>query len=188
MQIRLARTDDVAALNALIARSARALSRDHYTDAQIEAALLSAYGVDTQLILDGTYYIAEYAGVMAGCGGWSRRAKIFGSDARQERQDEGVAQDASRTTLDPAVDAARIRAFFIEPKFARQGLARALLAQCERAAQDAGFTTFALMATLPGVAFYEAAGYSAAAPEQHTLSNDVVITFVPMRKSLKREA
>lgn len=177
MQIRLARIDDVPALNALIARSARALSREHYTEAQIEAALLSAYGVDTQLIRDGTYYIAEFAGVLAGCGGWSRRAKLFGSDARNA--------DLVPAPLDPVSDAARIRAFFVEPNFARKGVARALLAQCERAAHEAGFTQLTLLATLPGVDFYRSAGYAAANAEQHTLANDVVITFVPMHKSLE---
>jgi GNAT superfamily N-acetyltransferase len=120
--IRRAGFADVPALQSLIATSARALSRDDYTPAQIEGALRGAFGVDTQLIRDGSYFVIESGDRLAGCGGWSRRRTLFGSDARADR-------DA--TELDPAKDAAKIRAFFIHPDFARRGLGTRLLERCE---------------------------------------------------------
>src|SRR5215470_12447229 len=111
--IRCATLEDVSSLRALIAESARALSGDDYTPQQVEGALRGAFGVDTQLIRDGSYFVIEADGRFAGCGGWSRRRTLFGSDARADR-------DA--TELDPATDAAKIRAFFIHPDFARRGL------------------------------------------------------------------
>jgi GNAT superfamily N-acetyltransferase len=171
--LRRATRDDLPALGALIAESARALSRDDYSDAQVEAALSGAFGVDTQLIRDGTYFVIETDGRIAGCGGWSRRRTLFGSDQRADR-------DA--TELDPAVDAAKIRAFFIHPAFARRGLGTALLARCEREAVAHGFRRFELMATLPGVRLYEARGYVAGARIRWPMGGGLDIEFVPMSK------
>jgi GNAT superfamily N-acetyltransferase len=173
MSLRPARPADVPALRALIARSIRSLGAGDYTSEQIERALRGAFGVDTKLIDDGTYYAIDIGGELAACGGWSQRRTLFGSDARAERDD---------SRLDPAVDAAKIRAFFVDPAHARRGLGRQLLDACERAARAAGFTRFELMATLPGARLYREFGYSAEPSIQHPLGDGITIEFVPMRK------
>lgn len=172
--LRLATPDDAPALRELIAASARELQSGDYTQAQIEAALRSAYGVDSQLIADRTYFVAEAAGAPVACGGWSFRRTLFGGDAQPGRQ-------ADR--LDPNHEAARIRAFFVAPGWARRGLGRALLARCEAEAQAAGFVAAELMATLAGVRLYAALGYAAAPPLEVPLADGLAITFVPMRKA-----
>jgi ribosomal protein S18 acetylase RimI-like enzyme len=172
-QLRRATLADLPALAPLIASSARELSRGDYAPATVEGALRGAFGVDTQLIRDGSYFVFESGGRLAGCGGWSRRRTLFGSDARTDR-------DA--TELDPATDAAKIRAFFIHPDFARQGLGSRLLERCERDAAAHGFTRFELMGTLPGVRLYAARGYTAAAPIEWPLGAGLTIKFVPMSK------
>ena len=121
--LRLATLDDVPAIRELIARSIHGLGAADYTRAQIEAALQGAFGVDTALIRDGTFFVAEtHARELIACGGWGRRRTLFGGDARAER-DESL--------LDPKSDPAKIRAFFVDPAHARQGIGRALLARCE---------------------------------------------------------
>ncbi|MBY0513712.1 MAG: GNAT family N-acetyltransferase, partial [Gemmataceae bacterium] len=132
---RLATPDDVAAIERLIAASARGLCGADYTPAQVEAALGTAWGCDTELVRDGTYYVAEDGGALVACGGWGKRRTLFGSDRRPDRQSD---------LLDPARDAARIRAFFVHPDWARRGLGRELLARCEDAAKAAGFRAAAL--------------------------------------------
>lgn len=171
--LRRATPADLPELGALIARSARELSRGDYTDAQVEGALAAAFGVDSQLIADGTYFVIEVDGRITGCGGWSRRRTLFGGDRRAGRDG---------TELDPAVDAARIRAFFIDPDFARRGFGTALLARCEREAVAHGFRRFELMATLPGVRLYQARGYVPQPPIRWPLADGVAIDFVPMSK------
>ncbi|MCC2655058.1 MAG: family N-acetyltransferase [Panacagrimonas sp.] len=172
--IREATLDDRPALEALIARSIRTLGAGDYTGPQIEAALRGAFGVDTQLIRDRSYFVAHDArGRMVGCGGWSRRRTLFGSDAREGR-------DAAE--LDPAVDAAKIRAFFVDPDAARQGVGTLLLEHCEARARAHGFRRFELMGTLPGVRLYAARGYRPGVPIQHRLTPDLTIEFVPMEK------
>jgi GNAT superfamily N-acetyltransferase len=173
--LRLARLVDAPVLKALIAASVRGLSRDDYTDAQIEAALGSAFGVDTELIRDGTYFVAESAGEIVGCGGWSKRRTLFGGDQQVGRQSE---------LLDPLCDAARIRAFFVRPDRAREGIGRALLADCEDAALAHAFVATELMATLPGYRLYRALGYVGDERIQHSLPGGAVIEFIPMRKNL----
>ena len=148
--LRKATLADVPALNALIARSARGLSAADYRTAQIEGALRGAFGVDTQLLADGTYFVVEDAGQLVGCGGWSFRATLFGGDGRAGR-------DAS--TLDPKTQAAKIRAFFVDPGSARRGIGSLLLDRCEREARAHGYARVELMATLPGVKLYAARGY-----------------------------
>jgi GNAT superfamily N-acetyltransferase len=172
MQLRCATTHDIPQLHALIARSIARLGAHDYTPLQIERALQSAFGVDTQLIADGSYFVVEQGAELVGCGGWSKRRTLFGSDARTDR-------DA--VELDPQRDAAKIRAFFVDPDHARRGIGRLLLEHCERAARACGFTRFELMATLPGVRLYAAHGYNADAPIEHALGGGVTITFVPMR-------
>lgn len=176
-RLRKAVLADRADLEALIARSARELGAEHYTAEQIEieGALRGAFGVDTQLIGDGMYFVAEAGGTIVGCGGWSRRRTLFGGDA-------GSGRDT--TELDPRSEPARIRAFFVEPAFARQGIGRALLERCEAEARAHGFSRFELMATLPGVPFYGSLGYVARSPIQHELAPGLTIEFVPMIKSV----
>jgi GNAT superfamily N-acetyltransferase len=174
MILRSATLGDLGALKALIALSARALGAQDYTPAQTEAALRGAFGVDTQLIRDGTYFVVEHEGKLVGCGGWGRRRTLFGGDARPDR-------DAAE--LDPRVDAAKIRAFFVHPDFARRGIGAAILERCERDATAQGFERFELMATLPGVRLYAARGYIAGEPIQWPLGDGLAIAFVPMSKS-----
>ncbi len=124
--IRKATIDDRGELESLIARSARALTLGAYTPRQVETALRGAFGVDSQLISDGTYLVAEAEGSIVGCGGWSRRHTLFGGDARAHRDS---------AELNPARDAAKIRAFFIDPAHVREGIGTALLERCEAEAR-----------------------------------------------------
>jgi acyl-CoA thioesterase FadM/GNAT superfamily N-acetyltransferase len=172
--IRKATLDDRGALESLIARSARALTLGTYTPRQVETALRSAFGVDSQLISDGTYLVAEANGSIVGCGGWSRRRTLFGGDARAHR-------DSSE--LDPGRDAAKIRAFFIDPAYVRQGIGRALLERCEAEARSHGFTRLELMAMLSGVDFYRAHGYVPGPLVQYELEPGLTIEFQPMSKA-----
>ncbi|HMI37221.1 MAG TPA: GNAT family N-acetyltransferase [Steroidobacteraceae bacterium] len=171
--LRPATLSDLGALETLIALSARTLGAREYSPAQIEGALRGAFGVDTQLIRDGTYFVVEHAGQLVGCGGWSRRRTLFGGDARPDR-------DASE--LDPAQDAAKIRAFFVHPDFARRGIGESILERCEQEAMVTGFTRFELMSTLPGIRFYAAHGYLAGEPIKWPLGDGLTIDFLPMSK------
>ena len=163
------------AIRELIAASARLLSREHYSEAQIEAAIAGVFGVDTDLIEDGTYLVAEIDGQLAGCGGWSRRKTLFGGD-----------QYASRDTgyLDPQSEAAKIRAFFIHPDHARKGIARAILSRCEDEARAQGFRALELMATLPGIEFYKSCGFVETGNFDLDLTDTVKLELVPMRKEI----
>ena len=176
-ELRPAALADKPELERLIARSARELSAGDYRPEQVDAALRGAFGVDTQLIKDGTYYVAQGEGTIVGCGGWSRRRTLFGGDARAER-------DA--TPLDPAKDAAKIRAFFVDPGWARRGIGAAILARCEQDAAREGFRRLELMATLPGVRLYAARGFVAGGMIRHELQPGVAIEFVPMSKTIEK--
>lgn len=171
--MRTASLDDVPALEPLIAESARGLGRQDYTEAQIEAALDSAFGVDTELIRDGTYFVVETAGEIVACGGWSRRKTLFGGDRQAGRRPD---------FLDPDREPARIRAFFVRPDWARRGIGRALIERCEAEAQEYGFASMELMATLPGQRLYGALGYVDAEPVEWPLRDGITIRFVRMRK------
>lgn len=178
--LRAARLDDQEALERLITRSAREIGVTHYTAQQIEGALRGAFGVDTQLINDGTYFVAEDSnGAVIGCGGWSKRRTLFGGDQRAGRDS---------AYLDPAVDAAKIRAFFVDPDQARKGIASAILERCESEAADAGFVELELMGTLTGVPFYKSWGYQAVEPVEYEVEAGLRIQFVRMRKSLSRKS
>jgi N-acetylglutamate synthase-like GNAT family acetyltransferase len=167
--------EDVPQIEALIARSARGLSTADYRASQVEGALRGAFGVDTQLLADETYFVAEQDGRMVGCGGWSYRSTLFGGDARQGR-------DSS--TLDPLTQAAKIRAFFVDPGSARRGIGSQLLELCEREARTHGFSRVELMATLPGVKLYAARGYVGADIVRFDVGQGETIEFVPMQKAL----
>jgi GNAT superfamily N-acetyltransferase len=170
---RLATRQDIPQLNELIALSVRGLSAEHYTPNQIESAIKYIFGIDTQLIIDGTYYIAEKDGVLVGCGGWSKRNTLYGGDQHKDIEDP---------LLNPATDAARIRAFFVHPNYARQGIGRLIMNVCEGAAKNNGFTTFELGATLPGVPLYEVMGYRAIERIDAPLADGEVLGIVKMRK------
>lgn len=175
MIIRKATLGDREPMQQLIAASARLLSRQHYNDAQIEAAIATVFGVDTTLIEDGTYFVAESDGVFVGCGGWSRRKTLFGGDQYSSR-DVGY--------IDPQSEPAKIRAFFIHPDHARKGIARAILARCEEEARAYGFRELELAATLPGVEFYKSCGFSERGAFDLDLVEGVKLELVPMRKEL----
>ena len=147
---RLAVHDDSPRIRALIERSVRALSVGFYSEAEYEAALEHVFGVDTQLIADGTYYVIDAPDGLAAAGGWSKRRTLYGGDQMKDVVDP---------LLDPTVDAARIRAFFVDPTWARRGLATSLYRVCTDAARAAGFRTLELMATAPGEPLYERLGF-----------------------------
>jgi GNAT superfamily N-acetyltransferase len=175
VEIRKADLSDIAQIEVLIARSARGLSAQDYRPSQIEGALRGAFGVDTQLLADQTYFVVEEAGRLIGCGGWSFRATLFGGDARTGR-------DSSM--LDPRTQAAKIRAFFVDPLHARRGIATLLLERCEKEARDGGYYRVELMATLPGVKLYAARGFVGADVVHFDMGRGETIEFVPMRKVL----
>jgi 5,6-dimethylbenzimidazole synthase len=172
-EIKKASRDDIACLTTLIERSVRDLQRDDYTREQIDAALASVYGVDTTLVDDGTYFLGTCDGEIVACGGWSKRRTLYGGDVWSERDDD---------ELDPVVDAAKIRAFFVAPGSTRRGYATRLLAVCEAAARAAGFRRFELAATLTGVPLYERRGYVPVARDRVPLANDLTLPVVRMIK------
>ena len=175
-EVRKATIADRDAITQLIAESTRRLSRDHYSDAQIEAAIASVFGVDTALIEDGTYFVADQDGMLIGCGGWSKRRALYGGDQFTSREPGN---------LDPETEPARIRSFFVHPQHARKGVARTMLSICEREAQENGFHSLELMSTLPGIKLYEACGYTRQGFFDLELADGVKIDFVPMRKELR---
>lgn len=172
--VRLASAADLPALRELIPLSVRALSRSEYSEAQVESALRYVFGPDTQLIADGTYFVAQAGDALVGCGGWSRRSTLYGGDQMKGSEDP---------VLDPATEAARIRAFFVHPGWARRGVGSAILEACFSAAREAGFRRLELMATLPGVPLYRAFGFEEAEPVESILPDGVAVPFVRMVRS-----
>src|SRR5476651_250325 len=136
---RLATFEDISLLNELIVLSVRGLSVDYYTPNQIESAIKYVFGVDTQLVIDGTYYVAQIDDTIVGCGGWSKRNTLYGGDQHKGIEDP---------LLDPQKDAARIRAFFVHPAYARQGVGHSIIVACECAITEAGFDRIEIVATL----------------------------------------
>jgi len=178
LTIRPAVAGDVPALTTLIASSVRGLQAQDYTSSQLEGALASVYGVDTQLIEDGTYFVAEADGTMVACGGWSKRKTLFGADHCAGRED---------SLLDPARDAAKIRAFFVHPDWARRGIGTRVLEACESAALAEGFTRFEMGATLTGVALYRVRGYREVENIAVPLANGESLPIVRMEKCISDE-
>lgn len=172
--IRVATEDDLPALRIVMARAIAELQRDFLDPAQI-AASSRVMGLDTQLVADRTYLIAEIDGRIAGCGGWSARATLYGGD------DSVVPRDAK--TLTPGRDAARVRAMYTDPDFARCGVGRAVIAACEGAAAAAGFTATELMATLSGEPLYRATGYESVERKVDDVGG-VAVPLIRMRKQL----
>lgn len=172
--LRHATAADVSAIESLMARSVRGLQRGAYSDDQIETALGSVFAVDRQLISDGTYFVAEHQGGVIAAGGWSRRNSHYGGDAGR------VAEDA---LLDPRQDAARIRAFFVEPAWARRGIGRAILRRCEREIVEAGFGWILIVATLTGESLYASEGYAVTGRFEVPLRGGLALPVVRMEKS-----
>jgi GNAT superfamily N-acetyltransferase len=172
--IRLATFQDIPELQQLIALSVRGLSKAYYTPGQIESAIRYVFGIDTQLIVDGTYYVVEKQHALVGCGGWSKRNTLYGGDQHKDTADP---------LLDPARDAGKIRAFFVHPDHARQGIGSLIIRTCEAAARDYGFTALELGATLPGVPLYQAMGYLPIERIDETLPDGEVLGIVKMRKN-----
>ncbi len=193
IRIRKAAAGEIPLLRELIEVSVRVLQAEDYTQAQMEGALESVFGVDSQLIADGTYLVAEArivdeksavanAGAgrisgsewsLAGCGGWSKRKTLYGSDHWSGRED---------TLLDPKRDAAKIRAFFIHPKWARRGVGSKILEACEAGAREAGFASFEMGATLTGAKLFGAKGYVAVERIEVPLKNGLMLPVIHMTK------
>ncbi len=183
-RLRLAKEDDIPALHKLIDKSVRVLQRRDYSEEQIEGALGTVFGVDTQLIADGTYYVAVATGsnaqeMLVGCGGWSKRKTLFGSDHGPNRQSE---------FLNPQRDAAKIRAFFVHPDWTGLGIARQILERCEEAGLASGFRRFEMGATLTGVPMYAACGYVEQERFLVPLRNGAKLPVVRMAKTMEGKA
>jgi GNAT superfamily N-acetyltransferase len=172
---RVARRDDIPHIERLIERSVRELSVGHYDGAQIESALRFMFGVDSQLVDDGTYHVIEADGVLAAAGGWSRRRTLFGGDQWKHGADD---------PLDPTREPARIRAFFVDPAWSRRGLGRSLFEACLRDALAAGFRRLELMATRPGEPLYRALGFAAEERIELTLPDGVRVPLVRMSRTI----
>jgi len=190
--LRLATDEDIPALHALIEASVRGLQAGDYTQPQIEGALGTVLGLDTQLVRDKTYFVAEVASAndvsgqnakdrntLAGCGGWSKRKTLFGADRGPGREPE---------LLNPATDAAKVRAIFVHPQFARMGLGSLILATVEAAARQAGFTHYEMGSTLTGVPLYQLKGYVEVERIAVPLWNGQALPVVKMIKSAAEPA
>jgi GNAT superfamily N-acetyltransferase len=175
IRLRLAVPEDVPVLRQLVDASVRGLQRQDYTPAQIEGALKTVFGVDSQLIADGTYIVAETESMIVGCGGWSKRKTLYGSDHWTGRED---------SLLDPSCDAAKIRAFFIHPGWARRGVGTLILQACEDAARAAGFTRYEMGATLTGAKLFGVQGYLAVSTISIPLVNGETLPVIHMEKSV----
>jgi GNAT superfamily N-acetyltransferase len=180
VRIRLAVDSDISELRNLIQVSVRGLQARDYSAEQLEGALRSVYGVDTQLIADGTYFAAEEmvsaeSPLLVGCGGWSKRKTLYGGDQFAGRED---------SLLDPEKDAAKIRAFFVHPEWARRGIGGMILEACETAARAAGFQRLEMGATLTGVPFYRAKGYVEMETTDVPLRDGLTLPIVRMGKEV----
>ncbi|WP_444996527.1 GNAT family N-acetyltransferase [Aliikangiella sp. IMCC44359] len=175
--IRIATLSDKQAIELLINHSVNQLAVNDYTQEQIDIALKTAWGVDTQLITDKTYYIVETQNHLIGAGGWSFRKTLFGNNQEPNRNPE---------KLNPQYDYAKIRAFFVAPKYARKGIGSLIMQHCEKQAIKAGFKGLELMSTLPGKPLYEHHGFTAKTSINYQLNDTIEIEFVPMFKKLKK--
>jgi len=182
LHYRLATATDTDHLARLIALSAGELGTNYYSQEQLRSALEYVFGVDGQLIADATYYVAQDvdsdgSSQIVGCGGWSRRRRLFGKDSTAWNGDPAQ-------LLNPAIEPGRIRAFFVHPRWARQGIARELLNLCESAARTSGFRTLELAATLMGEPLYARCGYIELERVDYELPDGVLLPVVRMLKPL----
>ena len=175
LRYRLAKLDEVDSLTALIEQSALALQSGDYTEAQINGALGTVFGVDTQIIKDQTYFAVDDGEELVACGGWSKRQTMFGADAAKTQADP---------LLDPNTDAARIRAFFVDPNYARRGIGNELIQRSEQAAKSLGFKRMELVATLSGERLYASVGYEPIKRYSLELVNGEEMPVVSMGRSL----
>jgi GNAT superfamily N-acetyltransferase len=194
ISIRPAKLADVPELSRLIEASVLGLQAGDYSPEQLKSALEAVYGVDTRLIADGTYFVAEVpstarAGdtvsdepnvqesplIIVGCGGWSRRNTLYGGDQFVGRED---------SLLDPSTDAAKIRAFFVHPAWARRGIGGMILEACESAAKARGFRRLEMGATLTGVPFYKAKGYTELEETAAPLADGLTLPIMRMAKNV----
>ncbi len=177
-KIRKATIGDQAEIENLIAESVKGLSKNDYSARQIELSIKSVFGVDTDLIRDETYFVAESSnGEIVGCGGWSKRKTLYGASRYESSRNSNA--------LDPQRDAAKIRAFFIHPAWARKGIGTAILEACEREAESLGFKTAEMMSTLPGVKLYSVRGYAGTERVGISIGEGEEIECVRMSKTLK---
>ena len=171
--IRLAYNTDIPTLQKLIAVSVRGLSNGYYSAKQIESSIKYIFGVDTQLLADETYYVIEAKNIIIACGGWSKRKTLYGGDQHKNTADP---------LLDPKTDAARIRAFFVDPAWARQGIGKMLIQHCETEAMNHDFTAMELGATLPGEPLYKAMGYKSISNIMVDMPDGEKLEVIKMRK------
>jgi GNAT superfamily N-acetyltransferase len=172
--VRVATRDDIPRIRPLMDHAIRELLKPYLTPEAV-AGSFEIMGLDTQLIDDGTYFAIDDGAVVVGCGGWSRRTTLFGGDHSSGR---------SAALLDPAKDAARVRAMYTSPDHTRRGIGRAVLDTCEEAARGAGFKRAELMATMAGEPLYRACGYEVIEPHTSTTSTGVRIPLLRMGKAL----
>ena len=172
---RLATTDDLPALREIMRRSIETLQEGFLTPEQVRVSH-TVMGLDSQLVRDGTYFVVESSDRIAGCGGWSWRSTLYGGDESMVSREPEA--------LDPATDAARIRAMYTDPDFARQGVGRIVINLCEEAARNAGFRRTTMMATMAGVPLYKACGYVEVEPVLSSPVEGVRVPLVRMEKRL----
>ncbi|MEP6849130.1 MAG: GNAT family N-acetyltransferase [Acidobacteriota bacterium] len=177
-ELRKANRDDQERIERLIAESVRGLGSDDYSPQQIELSIKSVFGVDLELIDDQTYFVAEAPDeTLVGCGGWSKRRTLYGASSYEESRDS--------KELDPQIDAAKIRAFFIDPDFARKGIGTLILKACEDEAISHGFKSAEMMSTLPGVKLYSVHGYTGDERVAVPVGEGVSIDCIRMTKELR---
>lgn len=175
--IRKATLADQHQISDLIAKSVKGLSREDYSEKQIELSIKTVFGVDIDLISDQTYFVVETEnGEIIGCGGWSKRKTLYGASGYEQSRDSNL--------LNPEIDSAKIRAFFIHPNFARQGIGTAILDACEQEATAHGFKSAEMMATLPGVKLYKVRGYTGDEEVKVSIGKNEEIICIKMRKNL----
>jgi N-acetylglutamate synthase-like GNAT family acetyltransferase len=174
--VRKAKLSDQTEIETLISDSVRGLSKDDYNERQIELSIQSVFGVDTELIADETYFVAEANGQIVGCGGWSKRKTLYGASRYEDSRNS--------EELNPETDSAKIRAFFIHPDFARKGIGTAILEACESAATYYGFRSAEMMSTLPGVKLYAVCGYTGDEQVKIPVGENVDIICIKMSKNL----
>jgi GNAT superfamily N-acetyltransferase len=172
---RLAIIADIPVLQELIVSSVRGLSEGYYSPRQINSSIKYIFGIDTQLLVDETYYVIENGNTIVACGGWSKRKTLYGGDQHKNIADP---------LLDPATDAARIRAFFVDPARARQGIGKMMINHCEAEAIKHGFTIMELGATLPGEPLYKAMGYQKISNINADMPDGEILEIIRMRKKL----
>jgi GNAT superfamily N-acetyltransferase len=172
---RLAREEDIPAIERLIPLSVQKLQAPYYSSAQIEAALGLIFAVDRQLIRDGTYFVVESNSIIVGSGGWSRRGSLYGGDQGRAGEDP---------LLDPQVDAARVRAFFVHPEWARRGIGRSMMMGCEKAIREAGFREVEIVATLAGEGLYASFRYEVVERYEIAMKDGLKLPVVRMKKAL----